>query len=212
MRPERSLTRALVPGYLDVSLIAGGLAPAVVWWHTGGYRAVHPAAVSLSVPGRVAVQLFLIISDYVIGSGFVHGRYVLTSRGLAAFYRNRLLRIYPLLLVSAVAVALTTAGGQSLPPAATLLRETLVLQWWHEYHLVGVFWTLGISNGMYAWHGLVLVYFPGFVDAFWLTLAVSTVLAFASYVLVERPSLRLKAHGQPCRPPATGAALQAPGA
>lgn len=50
--------------------------------------------------------------------------------------------------------------------------------------------TLGVlAYGLYAWHGLVLMYFPFFQGQFLATYAVSVVLAIVSYVAIEKPAL-----------------------
>ncbi len=51
-----------------------------------------------------------------------------------------------------------------------------------------IFLVLGVlSYGLYAWHGLLLIYFPWFHNSLFATFLASMVLAFLSYKFVERP-------------------------
>lgn len=134
----------------DLLLIVRGLAAlSVVIWHAEGYKATLPSA--LNTPGRVAVWLFFGISGYVIGYGFIHGRYHLTRADLRDFYTNRLLRIYPLFLaLSAVGwLAELAATGQSSIGLSDLPAQILAAQFNQSYVLNGVFWTLGIELHFY---------------------------------------------------------------
>jgi peptidoglycan/LPS O-acetylase OafA/YrhL len=90
------------------------------------------------------VWLFFVISGYVIAYVLIH-KY--SRRELLDFYRNRLLRIYPLFLtVSLVAIATSVAQGRDL---SLDVGQFLAAQWSHDYSLCGVFWTLGIELQFY---------------------------------------------------------------
>jgi len=153
-RPDTSasLLGIRLPVMLDVSLLIRGItALCVIWWHTGGYLLSHPALAFFYVPGRTSVLVFFIISGYVISAGFERRRYSFDMQGLIRFYRNRLLRIYPLfLLVSGISLVILASRGQ-LPRIGPewALRQLFMLQWYHNYDLVGVFWTLGVEVQFY---------------------------------------------------------------
>ena len=136
--------------HFDLLLIIRGLAAvSVVIWHTEGYKALYPAALNTS--GRVAVWIFFGISGYVIAYGFVNGRYRLVPSGLAYFYRNRFLRIYPLFIALSVLAWATEwwVSGHNPIPAAEMPAQLLAAQWNQTYTLLGVFWTLGIELHYY---------------------------------------------------------------
>lgn len=64
----------------------------------------------------------------------------------------------------------------------------------------GYFATVGmaagvVTYGLYAWHGLLLRFWPEFTGSFLKVFAMTIVLAMSSYILVERPILRLKSTG-----------------
>lgn len=50
----------------------------------------------------------------------------------------------------------------------------------------GLMWVGVLAYGLYAWHGLILTFFPWFLDRFIATLVVSLLLACLSYTLMER--------------------------
>ena len=150
--PAARQFRIATPEALDLSLVLRGIAALlVVWWHTWGYAVGIPSLAFLYIPGRLSVFLFFIISGYVISAGFADGRYGGTGAAFRVFWRNRVLRIYPLFLAVTVA-SLAILGARGLLPnldAAFVARQLLMLQWWHDYTLVGVFWTLGVELQFY---------------------------------------------------------------
>ena len=136
---------------VDLLLIVRGLAAlSVIVWHAEGYKAEYAPAIN--VPGRVAVWLFFGISGYVIAYGFLHQRYRLTPGNLRDFYRNRILRIYPLFLTLSGVVWLVEwlVSGRSPLGLADLPAQLFAMQFNHAYTLSGVFWTLGVELHFYV--------------------------------------------------------------
>ncbi|MEO8171648.1 MAG: acyltransferase [Sediminibacterium sp.] len=145
---------------LDTLLIIRGLlAVAVVIWHVTSNNNTVPAGIS--VPGRTAVWFFFGISGYVISYGFFTERYRLNVKDIKVFYLNRFLRIYPLFLFLSLLTLLTEylVTGQSLISIADIPSQFFMLQFQHEYHLSGVFWTLGIEVQFYLIAPLLILLF-----------------------------------------------------
>ncbi|WP_375506305.1 acyltransferase family protein [uncultured Nostoc sp.] len=46
--------------------------------------------------GPAAVWIFFVLSGYLMGKGFYSGRYIANISGIVNFWRNRILRIFPL--------------------------------------------------------------------------------------------------------------------
>ena len=160
VKSER-LAGIVIPTELDVSLLLRGLtAIGVVWWHTiGGYTPMTASRAFYYVPGRITVFIFFIISGYLIGYGFEHGRYRFDRLGIAHFWRNRFLRVYPLFFTVTVVGALV-ASARGHAPAVSLewvATQLLMAQWWHNYDPIGVFWTLGIEMQFYLIAPLLLI-------------------------------------------------------
>lgn len=130
-------------------MIRGVAALVVVLWHVHGYRGEFPNF--LNIPGRVGVWIFFGMSGYLIAHGFLYGKYQYIQRDLINYWRNRLLRIYPLfLLISAVSIfTAISINGNSPITLRDVPSQLLALQWTHDYILVGVFWTLGVEIQFY---------------------------------------------------------------
>lgn len=135
---------------MDFLLIIRGLAAlSVVLGHVVSNKADQPAGIELL--GRIAVWTFFGISGYVIAHGFIHRRYRLTVADLTMFFRNRILRIYPLFLGLSILGCLTqwaTTGVSPIGPS-DVPAQLLGLQFNQSYVLSGVFWTLGIELQFY---------------------------------------------------------------
>lgn len=152
IRHSGNLSAVALPPTVDISLMVRGVtAVAVVWWHTVGYRPAPSPLSAFNLPGRIAVFIFFIVSGYVITRGFALTRYSYSADSLASFYRNRVLRIYPLFLTVSLAAIVVLLLRHQPPQIDTrfVLQQLLMLQWWHDYSLVGVFWTLGVEVQFY---------------------------------------------------------------
>ncbi|WP_158602085.1 acyltransferase family protein [Pararobbsia silviterrae] len=62
----------------------------------------HDYTWTISVTGTTGVWIFFVLSGYLMGKAFYTGRYDYKPRGIARFYRDRFLRIYPLYLASII--------------------------------------------------------------------------------------------------------------
>lgn len=134
----------------DLSIVLRGLAAtAVVWWHIHGYKA--PGIKALNIPGRVGVWIFFGLSGYVIAHGFFHGRYGFDAASISKFAIRRAFRILPLfVLISVIACATFLLQGRPVPIGIwDIPSQIFMLQWWHDYALIGVFWTLGVELQFY---------------------------------------------------------------
>lgn len=137
---------------IDLQLIVRGLAASwvMVWHFEAAY--VSNALKYFLVPGRTAVWIFFGLSGYVIFHAFEHGKYTLAWQNLRQFYRNRLLRIYPLFLLCTAAILFARLlNGAALPSLDLhfLVTQVLAFQYVHHYELNGVFWTLGVEIWFY---------------------------------------------------------------
>lgn len=157
---------------VDLLQITRGLAAiTVVFWHTIGHHGNLPPAINTA--GRTAVWMFFGISGYVISHGFIHGRYNFRFSSLGHFYRNRLLRIYPLFLVLscfAWVTALLTTGVSPLQ-LRDLPAQMFAIQFNHNYVLCGVFWTLGIELQLYVLAPLLI--WPLLSRRYWVVAALA---------------------------------------
>ena len=79
-------------------VVFGPAAPA----NTNGEYALRTA---LSFSPWCGVWMFFTLSGYLMGKGFVTGRHSVDREGLKKFYRNRVLRIFPIYFISIFLVA-----------------------------------------------------------------------------------------------------------
>lgn len=122
------------PATVDLSLILRGVfASSVVFWHVLGWRLEGEVWAGLNLPGRASVWMFFGLSGYVIGHGFLSGRYAFDRAGVLAFYRRRAARILPLFwLTSALALIAAAVGLVSFElTLPNVLAALFMLQWAH---------------------------------------------------------------------------------
>lgn len=105
-----------------------------VLWHIGLTADSHWA---LNLVGGRAVVFFYIVSGFLM-SYVLHEKYPYTRDGIAAFYRARFLRIYPLWWIL---LALCLLIGM-----APRLAERSPLDWWPSFALIGSDWILMFST------------------------------------------------------------------
>ncbi len=126
-----------LPDRLDLTLLLRGiLAIMVVWWHTNGYRITNTPIAFLNIAGRICVWVFFILSGYTIGYAFEKKRYQFNTKEIFYFYKNRLVRIYPLLLfITVLSFFINTHFSQDPIPwtSSLFMKEFLMLQWNHTY-------------------------------------------------------------------------------
>ncbi len=149
MSSIKSFFKINLPRKIDLLLIIRGfLAYAVLVWHFKGYEYPIKELAFITIPGRMAVWLFFILSGYLIGFGFSSGRYSYDQKGLLDYYRNRILRIIPLFLTVSVFAWICTENKPNFS-FQFIIEQILMLQWNHHYDLNGVFWTLGLEMQFY---------------------------------------------------------------
>ena len=74
MSSIKSFFKINLPRKIDLLLIIRGfLAYAVLVWHFKGYEYPIKELAFITIPGRMAVWLFFILSGYLIGFGFSSG-------------------------------------------------------------------------------------------------------------------------------------------
>ncbi|MFE1770559.1 acyltransferase family protein [Streptomyces sp. NPDC059008] len=116
-----------------------------------------PTAAPLFAYGCLGVQIFFVISGFVIClSGW--------GRSLRAFVAGRISRLYPaywaaILLVTAV-FALPWVAYKALPPSEVLTNLTMLQQPLGAHRVLGVCWTLWAEMRFYALFALCVV-LPG---------------------------------------------------
>lgn len=100
---------------------------------------------------HVGVWIFFGLSGYVIAHGFFHGRYRFNPASISTFAIRRAFRILPLFyLINATACVTLLLQGKTFPISVwDVPSQLFMLQWWHNYTLIGVFWTLGVELQFY---------------------------------------------------------------
>ena len=115
----------------------------------------------ISGTAPAAVWGFFILSGYLIGKGFLSGRYTLHREGIVAFYRNRLLRILPLYYV--VLAACCFFGSTGVYAATHAEHHTVTALILFFANLIGpitiasagVFWSLSTEMQFYTFAPLL---------------------------------------------------------
>ncbi len=143
------------PDRVDFLLIVRGIAAiSVIYWHLGGYITRDEYFASFFIiPGSFAVWIFFMMSGYLIGHGLIYGRYQPTFKDIRRFWFNRLLRIYPIFITVSLIAILISNPVVSID---FISKELLMMQFEHEYSLVGVFWTLGVEMQFYLLAPLII--------------------------------------------------------
>lgn len=134
-----------------IDVIRGMAALGVIYGHSiYGF-----AGLSLELNGAFWVWIFLPISGYLVGRGFLPGGYGLTVGGYARFLTNRSLRIVPLAYIAlGIGIVASIASGEPLP--ATALQQFLFVPPLNLMSLCGPLWTVAAEMQFYVF-GIVLV-------------------------------------------------------
>jgi peptidoglycan/LPS O-acetylase OafA/YrhL len=141
----------------------------------------------LSIVGRLGVQVFFVISGFVIPYSMWANRYTLKQWG--NFIARRLIRLEPPYVASIVLVLFTTfvvsvvtgKTGFSVDWQAVLLHLGYINVFFGKPWLCGVYWTLAIEFQYYL---LIAVLYPLLVLTHsYLNAAVTVLLAVASYFI-----------------------------
>jgi peptidoglycan/LPS O-acetylase OafA/YrhL len=112
--------------------------------------------------GALGVEIFFVISGYLITSLLV-GEEERTGRvGLGGFYRRRALRILPAAFVYLAALALIDATGLAVAPLGDLAAAlTFCRNLFGDSFLTGHFWSLSVEEQFYLVWPLVFSAVPG---------------------------------------------------
>lgn len=101
--------------------------------------------------GWVGVWIFFVLSGYLMGKGYFAGHYQLSSRGILAFYGNRLLRIVPLYYIAILIVAAVTMPQIFLPENIGSLISILLFDNAASVSLnpIGALWSIAVEMQFY---------------------------------------------------------------
>ena len=148
----------------SVEILRGIAAFSVMWFHLVNGNASFPAGDgwlrASGAYGYLGVQLFFVISGFVIPYSLARRNYRIAADGLG-FLGRRLVRIEPAYLVSValmvvlqVASALTPGSGAAMPAselaASMVLHVAYLAPWFHVPWLSPVYWSLAIELQYYV--------------------------------------------------------------
>ncbi|MFC0847412.1 acyltransferase family protein [Streptomyces noboritoensis] len=125
-------------------------------WH-GDVKAIFPTAFPIAAYGWLGVQLFFLISGFVICMSC-------WGKSLKDFFVSRVVRLYPAYWFAVVATTVTVAvihgGAKPLPLTDVLSNLTMLQEAFGVEHVDGAYWTLFVELRFYllfavvAWWGL----------------------------------------------------------
>lgn len=97
------------------------------------------------------VWVFFALSGYLMGKGFAKGRYSLDESGAFLFYRNRLLRIMPIYVVSIVLVSMYRYPAVLQPHKLWMLIEMMIFDYRGDLPVnpVGALWSVSTEVQFY---------------------------------------------------------------
>lgn len=111
--------------------------------------------------GEVAVWIFFTLSGYLMGKAFYSGRYSIDTAGVKNFFRNRILRIFPLYYFSTLILALFLAPEVLKIENWGYLFRTLTFT--YNYSMPGgvnaVLWSLAIEVQFYLCVPFIYTFF-----------------------------------------------------
>lgn len=88
---------------------------------------VHPLYSLLVSCPWAGVWIFFVLSGYLMGKGFFTRRYDFNTKDICRFYKNRMLRIYPVFALAVIVIAATkTPGLLSWGQGPVLVRNLLL--------------------------------------------------------------------------------------
>lgn len=127
----------------SIDVIRGAAGIGVIWGHS-----MYGLSLPVELNGAFWVWIFLPISGYLVGRGFISGAYEATVRGFGRFFFNRALRILPLAYVALVIgfASLALVGGKA---EETVVRQFLFLPPGNNMSLVGALWTVAVEMQFY---------------------------------------------------------------
>lgn len=140
------------------------------------------------------VWVFFVLSGYLMGKGFVSGRYQPDRQGIGSFFRNRLLRIAPMYWASVLIVA-ALVHPEALEPENWLALAHILLfdpEGQSTVDVIGALWSVGTEVQFYLLVPLAFFVVRRFMGS-WLSIALSLVVVTA-WGLVFRTGM-LSAYG-----------------
>ncbi|MCO7519631.1 MULTISPECIES: acyltransferase family protein [unclassified Pseudomonas] len=97
------------------------------------------------------VWMFFTLSGYLMGKGFASGRHTVDGAGLKKFYRNRMLRIFPIYFVAILLVGVLISPGSN--DIRTHQGWSAILSFMlfdvHDNALIGALWTVSTEFQFY---------------------------------------------------------------
>ncbi|WP_068399588.1 acyltransferase family protein [Pedobacter cryoconitis] len=161
----------------QIDILRGIAALLVTIFHLTGSAGLSKATASYGSYGWLGVQIFFVISGFVLPYSMYKTGYNISSFG--TFLIKRIVRVYPPYLVAiAIAVAMAIATGRELLYGITLLSHFLFLNELLGLHSWSpVFWTLFIEFQFYI---LIGILFPIVVSNNYKSLAFVFVMSILS--------------------------------
>lgn len=146
MRTE-SLRKRRAQTFPGLDVVRLGAALLVAFFHLGFYLA--PTKVALFSPGWVGVEIFFVISGFVIA-------FSADGRSVKTFAKSRVARLYPAAFICSTLIVLLRWSPTSLPPNALLLYLKSATLFPIGPWVDNVFWTLPVEMSFYSLVGVAL--------------------------------------------------------
>ena len=128
----------------SIDVIRGAAALGVIYGHS-----MYGFSLPVELNGAFWVWIFLPISGYLVGRGFLPGGYGLSASGHARFLMNRGLRIIPLAYVALV-LGIFIFLGRNKPLPNTVIRQFIFISPLNAMSLSGPLWTVAAEMQFYV--------------------------------------------------------------
>ncbi len=129
MNKQDSLTSAFTdtkPHYMLLDGLRGVAALLVIWYHVfEGYAFASGGTIETLNHGYLAVDFFFILSGFVIG--YAYDDRWLSTLTLKEFFKRRLIRLHPMVIMGAVIGAITFALGGSVQWDGTHIATSMTM-------------------------------------------------------------------------------------
>ncbi|MFJ3153208.1 acyltransferase family protein [Pseudomonas protegens] len=127
------------------------------------------------------VWMFFTLSGYLMGKGFASGRHTIDGAGLKKFYRNRMLRIFPIYFVAVLLVGVLIAPG-SIDIRTNQGWDTILAFMLFDVHdnaLIGALWSVSTEFQFYLIAPVLFLILSKIAKNLAVILAATAVLLFA---------------------------------
>jgi peptidoglycan/LPS O-acetylase OafA/YrhL len=121
----------------------------------------HRIAQALLVsPPWAGVYVFFTLSGYLMGKGFARGRYSLDEAGSRLFFRNRLLRIFPVYVCGVILVSIYRYAGIFQLRHLWMLAEIMMFDYRGDLPIspIGALWSVSTEVQFYLLVPLLTVF------------------------------------------------------